>query len=276
MILKIDTRERNNELYDLLLELCDNVVDEVQTIGDYNWYNNDGTHTGITIEVKFMDTDDFYNSLSSGHLNTQLLDLSQFPHPFLLIIGKYDAKHYRHRFTRDQFIDKKASIAVRTQVKPIWFERVSDAAKFISSLPRQLEKGEMVDTFIFTRHSHTKNKLNHNLNQFLGLPSIGVKKAEKLCDKYTTFYNFLKDVELGNVTDLPKSSREYVAAIIGMDEDKLISEVDKWRGIPGLGTTNIKKYIAQGYTRELFIASIQLGKLKVNKKTTEWCIAQKK
>jgi ERCC4-type nuclease len=273
MILKIDTRERNDEMYELLLNLCDTVIDEVQTVGDYCWYNDDGSHTGIAIEAKFMDTDDFYKSLSNGHLDSQIQDLCQYPHPILLIIGKYDPKHYRHRFTRDQFLSKHASDTIRTDVKVIWYERISDAAKFISVLPKQLEKGAKVEVFA-QRHSKTRNRQNHNLNQFLALPSIGVKRAETLCDKYITFYNFLKDAEYGNVKDLPKASREYVASIIGMDEDKLIPEVEKWKGIPGLGKTNIDKYIADGFTRETFIWSVKEGHLKASNKITEWCKLQ--
>lgn len=273
MILRIDKRERCDELYDNLLEIAEEtkhtIEDENQDIGDYVWYTEEGDHTGIVVEFKNMDTDDLFKSLRSGHLDSQLLDLCQYPHPILVCAGKFDAKHYRGTFTRKQFLAKMASICVRTGVKPFWFERVTDAAQFIMQLPNQLEKGAKVDV-IAHRHSRTRNREDHNLNQFLALPTVGRVRAEELCDTYKTFYAFLKAAEQGAIPELPKGARSYVAAILGVPEDTLTPLLEKWTSIPGIGKAGAEKYINQGLTIDQFISRVDGGIIKVGIHTKRW------
>lgn len=273
MQLKVDTRERNEELYDTLFELCEQsghtMVDENQVVGDYNWYQDDGSHTGCVVEFKEMDTQDFFRSLQSGHLDTQLLDMEQYPHAFLIVGGKFNPKDYRGRLTRKQFIAKLSSIGVRTTVKPLWFERITDAAQFIAEIPNQLNKGEKVD-IIATRHSKTRNRHDYNLNQFLALPTIGAKRGTELKEEYKTFYNFLSHAQKGEVPDLPKGAREYVASITGIDVNLLIPEVERWTAIPGIGKSTAEKYIEQGLTIDQFISRVDGGIIKVGLQTNRW------
>jgi len=273
MLLKVDKREKDEELYDAILELCEeqniSLIDENQDIGDYNFYNDDHSHTGIVIEYKSMESGDFYKSLVSGHLDTQMLDLDQYPHPFLIIGGKFDPQKYRGKFTRKQVLAKLASIGVRMGVKPYWFERIPDAAQFILQLQTQLEKGEKTDVIAF-RHSKTRNRQDHNLNQFLSLPAVGKKRAEELCAEYKLFYAFLQAASAGQVPDLPRGAREYVATITGVDVDTLIPLMEKFTSIPGIGTASAQKFIDSGYTMDTFYEACKNREIKMGIKTCRW------
>lgn len=273
MILRIDKREKIAEIQDILFEMCNEagvtLEEENQDIGDYVWYNDDGSHTGIVVEYKDLPSEDFFKSTQTGHLDTQLLDMCQYPYPILIIGGAFDPKHYRGKFTRKQVLAKMASVSIRTGAKVVWFERYHDVCNYIMQLPVQLEKGAKVD-IIAHRHHKTRNRQNHNLNQFLALPTIGAKRAEALCEEHKTFYNFLMAASQGPIEDLPRGAREYVAEITGVDADLLVPEIEKWTSIPGIGAASAKKYMEQGLTIDQFISRVDGGIIKVGIQTKRW------
>jgi len=274
--LQIDKREHRSdigkEIYDLFLEYADEfsykVEDQNQVLGDYCWYNEDGSHTGIAVELKIMATDDFFNSLRNGHMDSQMLDLCQMTYPLLVVVGAFDAKHYNGIFTRKQFIAKLASIEIRTGVKAIWFERVSDAVQFMIQLPVQLEKGSRCDV-IAVRHKSTKNRLDYNLNQFLSLPSIGEKRAHELHDLFPTFLKFLENAVLGTIDGLPKDTYEYVAAITGVPLSSVVPLYKQFQTLPGIGEKNARDLSLNYPSLADYIECVKCGTVKAPKKTLE-------
>jgi len=271
--LQVDKREQSDYILDLLLEQSDEsgfvLFEQNQDVGDYCWYNEDGSHTGIAVELKLTGTNDFYKSLRNGHLDSQMVDMGQFTHPFLVICGPYNSVQYRGIFTRKQFIAKIASIGVRTGVKPVWFERETDAVQFICQLPYQLAKGERCDV-IAVRHKYTKNRLDYNLNQFLSLPAIGEKRALELHGLFPTFLEFLQTVTTGTVDGLPKETYDYVAAITGSPLVKVVPLYKQFKEVPGIGEKSALELAKVWESVDVYYEAVKTGNAgKVPKRTLE-------
>lgn len=271
MRLIIDKREQDSEILDLLLERSEDpknpfeIEYQVNTVGDYIWKYDDGSDTGIVIEAKGASTD-LISSILSGHLDTQVIDLGQYPTPFLLLWGEFNWFKDRQRFNRKRFLAYWSSIAMRTGVKPIWFVKKSDFVDFIVALPAHLGKGEKLNV-IATRHKGTITRLDPNMGQFYSLPSIGEKRAEELCTRYPSFFAFLQEVRHGGVEGLPMETYKYLSPIIGIPLERLLPLRLQLKKVPGIGEKTAEKICGTCSTwEEFYYAAIAENQFTLSQK----------
>lgn len=207
-MLVIDKREKSAELIDMILSRAEiehiEVSFENLTVGDF-LYNDQ-----ICIEHKT--TTDFVQSLNSGHLDTQVLDLQQYPCAYLFINGAWSYHfnpRYSQRFTAKSKVGKISSILARTTVKVQEFKNESELVDGIFAVIRKTDEGEKV--FAVQRHTKTLNQ-DPNLAMYLGLPGLGTKRAQVVMARYPRFSVFLEAYKTHGKVDvsLPKKTKEYL------------------------------------------------------------------
>ena len=206
MVLLIDTREKNSELIDLLIQRCEQEGVEYKLtaldVGDFVW-----EECGICIEHK--STEDYIKSITTNHLQTQALDMEQYPHAYLFIEGNWTLGFSRKygRFTYQQKIGSLVSLIVRTKLKVLECKTLHELVHAVFSVREKVEKGEKVEVVV--RHSKTSNRLDPNLDMYLSLPGVGEKKAQQLVSTFPSFYSFLTYYKTSGYK-LPKQTCEYL------------------------------------------------------------------
>lgn len=188
-MLRIDKREPQNMIKKIVKIAKEMGLDyEVTTtpVGDYVWDDY------IVIERKTVP--DFINSIRSGHLETQLLDMEQFEHAFLFISGRFENIKfipYIKNWTVNHTIGSLCSIAARYNVKVLQFANDMQIAKAIFKIKEKVDKGKKVEAV--KRHSKTLNYVKPSFALYMNIPGIGEKTAAKLVEIYPSFFDFLKD-----------------------------------------------------------------------------------
>ena len=198
MFLKVDTREKNEEILDLLAERIEYELCSL-SVGDYLWCNDDG---GV-ICIEHKSVNDFRSSLMSGHLDTQIADIKQYPHCGLFISGDwrtvYDKR--QHSFNRSMVKNKILSIGVKHGVPVYEFKYPTDFVDAIISIGDIVENGRAVNDVV--RNTFTKNKLDANYQMYSAIDGMGRKKIEALMIDYPCIFDFFDDWNIGH--SFPKS-----------------------------------------------------------------------
>jgi len=182
-VLKIDKREPKTIIRKVTKLAKENDVEysvEVLPVGDYIWDDC------IVIERKTIQ--DFINSLRSGHLETQLLDMEQYSHSYLMVSGKFESvtfNPYIKGWTVNHTIGALCSIAARYDVKMIQLANDTQLSKAIFKIREMVNKGRK--TGVVKRHSKTLNVINPSFSLYLAIPGIGEKTAEKIDKAYPKF-----------------------------------------------------------------------------------------
>jgi ERCC4-type nuclease len=220
-LLKIDTREKDDVLIYTLIQKCEDAKIPFEMtalpVGDFLW-ELDGTQ--VCIEHKSIE--DLFASKSSRHLDTQMLDIKQYPNYILLIDGKwqYGKRGYGRPIYPELRDGLLLSVCLRDRVPYHHVDNSTQLADCIMRIKDLVLEGDRVDTI--TRHSKTKNKGDANLAMFLQIPGLGERRATRLRESVGSFGYFIHSVcECGNVekamqsfglkkSDLPKGAREFV------------------------------------------------------------------
>jgi ERCC4-type nuclease len=160
-------------------------------VGDYLWDD-----LNICIERKTVM--DYISSLQSGHLFSQLKDMQVYSERYLFISGDYQTynkmcvlKKRPVKFTVDQRIGSLCSIAGHYGVRIIPFDNEKQLLKGVFILHDKVGKAGDIGAEI-ERTTHHKNPTIRN---YLSLPGMGLKKAEKLAEIYPNFIDFYSDVK---------------------------------------------------------------------------------
>lgn len=189
MFLKVDSREKNMEILDLLSE---HILFEVcpLTVGDYMWCNEDGSGV-ICIEHKSVN--DFRSSLMSGHLDTQMRDLKQYPHYGLFISGDWRTVFvngkYNSSFNRSSVKNKILSIGILHGVPVHEFKHPNEFVDAILALGEMESKSTGVMEVI--RNTFTKNKQSPNYQMYSAMDGMGRVKIERLMKLYPCIFDFI-------------------------------------------------------------------------------------
>lgn len=217
-VLTIDTREKDPTLCDLVIEIAleSGFTYEVKTlpVGDFLWKDAD-----IIIEHK--STKDFLQSLMSGHLYSQLRDMSQFSHPYLFICGEWP---YRQMIGKTYLTQKMVAGMLSgvmwhyCNIQVVYWPSDTMFAQSVVSMRRRAdEKSPMVD---IVKRTPSKTLIEDpNLGAFMSVPGIGEKKARDLIETYRNFYwfveSFRNDPAIFRMKGqtIPKKSFAYMEAI---------------------------------------------------------------
>lgn len=220
-MLTIDIREKDAELVDLVattaMENGYSVEHDTLTVGDFVWHEK-----SICIEHK--STQDFLSSLTSGHLYSQLRDMSQYRYPYLFIEGAWPYKMIigHNRLTQKMVAGMICGVMFHFPFVQVfhWQTQTMFAQAVISVRNRADEEGPSVDLI---KRTPSKTMVdNPNLAAFMSVPSIGKKKAERLLETYPNFSEFLsafsadQSVFTKKGNTLPKRTLTYLREICGV------------------------------------------------------------
>ena len=157
---------------------------------------------GIVIERKT--TEDFIQSMQSGHLAKQLLQMENFPHPFLIISGSL--KEYilenpdRTKWTMHHHIGALVSCLVRYKTKLLVVENDRQLIRAVVRIIEKVDDGRTINIYDteLLRTKFTEDDLK--LKILMCLPRIGLVKARKIISGYPTikeklegFLGYLKE-----------------------------------------------------------------------------------
>lgn len=185
-MLKIDIREKDD---DLIASIMDKVGDanEVEfttlAVGDYLWNER------VCIEAKSVK--DFDASMRSGHLDTQILDMQQYPSSFLVVHGNLMefVRGGKHPVTPSQRLAKLTSIQCRSNTRAFVVPHQAHAAQVIVDIPRFCDEGERVVAVM--RHTGTFGRTSPSAQMYCAMPRISATKAEGLLSHCPSFYDFI-------------------------------------------------------------------------------------
>ena len=145
-------------------------------VGDYLYEDK-----GIIVERKSIV--DYINSLRSGHLYKQLMQMGQFPHPYLLISGDLKGAYFAgvKHFTIDQWLGSLARLCSSfPNIRVLQFSNDTQLIKFLPKLYSKTDDGKEIqikDTELL-KNSMTIDDIR--LKLLCCFDGIGVKKADKL------------------------------------------------------------------------------------------------
>jgi len=210
--LQIDAREPNHLIASF--QKMD-VAHEVKMldIGDY-------VYSDTVIERKTVE--DFANSIRSGHMQKQLLDMqANYKNRYLIISGTHSAStkaamgssvNYMAGWTIEHHLGALASVAVRYDVKLIQVENDTQLVKIITKIIQKQYDGK-VPTFMDTELMMIKNQIKDSdikVRMLAALPKISVGRALTLSHNVD-----VRIVEAG--TDIP-ISKDKLKDIDGIGE----------------------------------------------------------
>lgn len=168
---------------------------------------------GIAIERK--EIGDLFNSQYSDHLTTQLLDMKQFPNPFLIIHGTFSSIRNKSRHFDRQVAGMLASYECQyAHLRCIKVDTLQQFIETVILLPKHVEKGEKTE--VIERHRYTKNRRDANTWLFSVVPGMGPQKIEKWQTEYPFFDDFKEAYFKGEIghgrkgKTLPKVTEEFL------------------------------------------------------------------
>jgi ERCC4-type nuclease len=178
-------------------------------VGDYVW-----EEMGICIERK--EIGDLLNSIRSGHLETQLLDMEQFDNPRLFIHGQFESvygKVHSRGWSPTHTVGALCSINERYPgIKVYQFSTLTDTLNAIFVIKEKIEKGDKAEGVL--RHSKTMNVTDPNFALFLTVPGFGEKRAKEACEKYGNFQNFIHEYSNGIVPKLQPATIAFMDKVV--------------------------------------------------------------
>jgi len=165
---------------------------KVLPVGDYMWES-----MGIVIEHKTIP--DFISSVRDGRLETQLLDMEQYPKPYLFVDGIFktayadpSARKWLRGWTVKHTVGSLCSILGRyNNIKGWQFETEPQFIDAIFTIKEKTDKGVKIEGILPARHSKTLNYIDPNFALYMTLPGIGDKKAKNYQKTYPIFDDFL-------------------------------------------------------------------------------------
>ena len=228
MKLLIDTREKDEVLVGAVIQECEErgIEYELTTlkVGDFLWDLDD---TQVCIEHKSID--DLYASKRSGHLDTQMLDIKQYPNYILLIDGKW--KFGKQQYGRPIYPEIRdgilLSVCLRDRVPYHHVNNSTELSRCIMKIADIAVDGDRIDAV--ERHSKTRNRSDPNLAMFLQIPGLGEKRALALMKKFGSFGWFIAQIEMKGIdsvmvtnhlkkSELPKGSRDFLHRLCTKEE----------------------------------------------------------
>lgn len=134
---------------------------------------------GVVFERKTIQ--DFITSITDGHLQKQLLQMNQFKHAFLMIVGAFeDSFGQPGAFSLAQFCGAIASVTIRfPSIKVVRMLTTEEMVLFIKSALNKVDDGKiasMADTELL-KGKITKE--DYQLGLLMLFPNVGMIKAKK-------------------------------------------------------------------------------------------------
>lgn len=162
-------------------------------IGDI--YDED---SGVVIERKTVE--DFIGSVKTQHLQKQLLQMKDLPHPFLIIHGTFNHTYNIDlNFSMAQFTGAMASSLLRyNNIRVIRLLSLEELVLFVKSVISKVDDGKIVDIF---DTELLRNKIDDSIMEkglLMCFRGVGKKRANKLLNdkeincKVKDFLGFLK------------------------------------------------------------------------------------
>jgi len=167
-------------------------------VGDYLWDDKN-----ICIERKTVM--DYISSIQSGHLFSQLSDMQVYSERYLFISGDFSdyAKMCRLKkipvnFNVEKRIGSLCSATGHYGVKIIQLDNEKQLFKAILKIREKVEKAGDIGGEV----ERTTKHVNPTVQNYLSLPGMGLKKAERLAEIYPNFIDFYADVKEHGVENI--------------------------------------------------------------------------
>ena len=147
----------------------------------------DFTCGDIIIERKTVS--DFAQSVKSGHLQKQLLQMQNFKHSFLLISGKIEDLHYNTSikgWTANHHNGAGLSCLIRTNTKIWQVPNDKQLVECVVKICQKVEDGKnwsKFDTSLFKSLKSSLTREDLQLRLLCSFDNIGVKRAKKLLEE---------------------------------------------------------------------------------------------
>lgn len=182
----VDHREKRSIVPRQLEKLGVDLKYENLTIGDYLVDNK------VCVERK--EINDYVSSLTSGHLHTQLYNMStNFEVSFLIVEGIISEALMWRRIKRHQYISSLAGAAIKRSpngkqgiIQIIPLETPFDTALFLKSLQEKIQNNEPRLPKMERVKWGTKDKLIFVASS---IPNVGESRAELLLNHFKTLRN---------------------------------------------------------------------------------------
>ncbi|MBX4211939.1 hypothetical protein KW787_00585 [Candidatus Pacearchaeota archaeon] len=190
----VDYREKNSLVPSHLVSQGINVIFQQLNVADYLFGN-------IAIERKTIS--DLKSSIISKRINSQLLELKQYPKPLLLVEGIGNEDLYEGIINENALRGFLLSVALEYQVPIIFTQSEEDSARYIAILAKKKENKHPS-----LRASKIALTEEQRLQYILeGFPRIGPVAAKKLLGKFKTIKNVMN------------ASEEELRKILGKNEE---------------------------------------------------------
>lgn len=213
MLLKIDDRERNQEMFD--------AFDILGSENDFQYKichleTGDVVCGDIVIERKEA-VGDFIGSIIDGRLREQAAKMClNFEHKYLIIEG--NPYRTRSKISHNAIIGKMTSLAVKYNIKIILVETPQQFAYACwSIIKKHIEEG-MFDPNDFKKLSYKVSDDDIVTAMILQIPGIGYDKAKQIAEKYNysliTLTNNITKEELCSIEGIGEVTAEKVISVV--------------------------------------------------------------
>lgn len=144
---------------------------------------------------------DFANSCIKRHMQDQAIRMAEeFNYRCIVIIGSYTTllnDFYLKRFTIDQYYSNILSLTIKYKVPVFVVDTELQYAKIIESIAKYFKDTDPIEK------PHIVQKTgNVNVDMLSCIPTVGVKSAEKIIDKYGTIKNIIHNVSSNELKDI--------------------------------------------------------------------------
>jgi len=193
-------------------------------VGDYfvGSINADGSMEGVAVERKAMG--DYIGSLTSGHLNNQLYELSyNFPFSYLVVIGYLSQELFYRKIPRELVISslvgsslKRAPDGASGVVCTVNLENEWDFGHFLKHLDGKLTKDEQRIPMLQKKKWNPNELLPYIVS---GFPNVGPITAKKLLQHFGSIKNLVNASieDLQKVDGIGQKKADLVWRLINME-----------------------------------------------------------
>lgn len=138
---------------------------------------------GIVVERK--EIGDWVGSIRSGHLQKQLQQMINFPHPYLIISGKTQDLHFGGiKWTAEQHAGSLASCMVRyPNLKVMFVENDKQLVRLVKKIIEKTDDGKSISIYDTELLRNQVTEEDMRVKLLTNFPGLGVIKSRKLLDK---------------------------------------------------------------------------------------------
>ena len=188
-------------------------------VGDYLVMNDDV----VVAAFEFKEFQDLVSSIKSTHMESQLRDMKQYKHPYLIVNGTMEqfvkkGLNKYNPFSSEQWGGFRAKMALH-DVRMIEVDSLDQALYIMMSVANRHLDNEDTESIGFVAERHSKSG-DVCLDVLCALPHVGVTTAKK----------YLKVLKPSELIELSKrdDAKKYIKSQYGISvSDNLINELRK-------------------------------------------------